>query len=93
MKDLIVDLEETFSTLHGHNLKLNPRKCIFGVRSGKFWGYIVTKRGIDANPEKVQALCNMQSPMTLCETQRLVKHLIVLSRLISRLVDRSLPFL
>ncbi|XP_075507440.1 uncharacterized protein LOC142544265 [Primulina tabacum] len=49
---LIPDLVETFSTLGSYGLKLNPQKCIFGVRSEKFFGYMVTERGIEANPEK-----------------------------------------
>lgn len=52
--DLIGDLEETFSILRRHDLKLNPSKYIFGVRSSQFHGYLMTERGIEANPEKVQ---------------------------------------
>ncbi|XP_075474325.1 uncharacterized protein LOC142505285 [Primulina tabacum] len=59
---LIPDLLETFATLRSYGLKLNPQKCIFGVRSGKFLGYMVTERGIEANPEKVQAIRDMVSP-------------------------------
>lgn len=58
-KDLIDDLEETFSTLQRYGLKLNPGKCIFGVKSGHFLGYIVIERGIESNLKKVQALQNM----------------------------------
>ncbi|XP_073067283.1 uncharacterized protein [Primulina eburnea] len=44
----INDLEETFATLMQHGIKLNPAKCIFGVKSGKFLGFMVTERGIEA---------------------------------------------
>ena len=43
-------LQETFELLRRHNMKLNPLKCAFGVNSGKFLGFMVTQRGIEANP-------------------------------------------
>ena len=45
------DLQETFDTLRQYNMKLNPSKCAFGVSSGKFLGYMVSHRGIEANPD------------------------------------------
>ena len=53
-EEMIVDLQETFSNMREYTMKLNPRKCVFGIKSGKFLGYLVSQRGIDANPEKVQ---------------------------------------
>ena len=47
------DLKETFATLRQYQMKLNPTKCAFGVASGKFLGFMVSQRGIEANPEKV----------------------------------------
>ena len=47
------DLKETFATLKQYQMKLNPRKCVFGVASGKFLGFMVSLRGIEANLEKV----------------------------------------
>ena len=47
------DLHETFKTLKQYGMKLNPMKCAFGVSSGKFLSYIVSSRGIEANPEKI----------------------------------------
>ena len=47
------DLRETFTTLRQYQMKLNPSKCAFGVASGKFLGFIVSQRGIEANHEKV----------------------------------------
>mgnify|MGYP003347061486 CR=1 FL=1 len=55
-RTLIQDLEETFASLNAVNLRLNPEKCVFGVPSGKLLGFLVTHRGIEANPEKVKAL-------------------------------------
>ena len=61
-KTLIEDLEETFASLGEVNLKLNPEKCVFGVPSGKLLGFLVSHRGIEANPEKVKAISKMSAP-------------------------------
>ena len=53
---LIQDLEETFESLCQVDLRLNPEKCVFGVPSGKLLGFLVSHRGIEANPEKVKAI-------------------------------------
>lgn len=53
------DLRETLQTLRAANIKLNPHKCTFGVGSGKFLGFMISARGIDANPKKVQAIINI----------------------------------
>ena len=52
-EDLIPDLKETFENVRKHNMRLNPKTCVFGIRSRKFLGFMVSKRGIDANPAKV----------------------------------------
>ena len=49
-RTLIQDLEETFAILRQVNLRLNPEKCVFGVPSGKLLGFLVSHRGIEANP-------------------------------------------
>ena len=53
------DLEETLDTLRQYNMKLNPNKCAFGVSSGKFLGFMVSYRRIKANPDKIQAILDM----------------------------------
>ncbi|XP_019056122.1 PREDICTED: uncharacterized protein LOC109115929 [Nelumbo nucifera] len=58
----LIDLKEVFGTLRKYKMKLNPTKCTFGVGSGKFRGFMVTQRWIEANPEKIQAILDMQSP-------------------------------
>ncbi|XP_022854622.1 uncharacterized protein LOC111375929 [Olea europaea var. sylvestris] len=52
-------------------MKLNPEKCVFGVASGKFLGFMITHWGIEANPDKIQALAAMESPKTKKEVQKL----------------------
>ncbi|KAK1580997.1 hypothetical protein Q3G72_002138 [Acer saccharum] len=62
-----------------YGMKLNPAKCEFGVPSGRFLGYQVHQRGIEVNPEKIQALAKMVSPKTLKDVQRLTGCLASLS--------------
>nr|GEU67357.1 reverse transcriptase domain-containing protein [Tanacetum cinerariifolium] len=77
-KMLIADFFETFDNLQRINMKLNPKKCSFGVEEGKFLGYMVTSEGIQANPKKTKAIANMQTPQTLKEMQSLSEKLAVL---------------
>ena len=61
------DLKETFDTLRSYNMKLNPSKCVFGVTAGKFLGFMVSQRGIEVNPDKIQAIMKLTSPKTIKE--------------------------
>ena len=54
--DLLSDLEVTFRCLKAKGVKLNPEKCVFGVPRGMLLGFIVSERGIEANPEKIAAI-------------------------------------
>ena len=65
------DLKETFTTLRQYQMKLNPNKYAFGVASRKFLGFMMSQRGIEANPKKVQEILNMKSPKTVKEFQKL----------------------
>ena len=67
--NLLRDLEETFASLRKVNIKLNP--CVFGVPSGKLLGFLVSHRGIEANPDKIKAIEAMQPPRRLKDIQRL----------------------
>jgi hypothetical protein len=62
---LISDLAETFDNLRKFKMKLNPKKCTFGVPSGKLLGYLVFCHGIDPNPETVMAITKMKPPESL----------------------------
>ncbi|XP_075504607.1 uncharacterized protein LOC142542043 [Primulina tabacum] len=88
----IIDLEETFATLMHYGIKLNPAKCIFGVKSGKFLGFIVTDRGIEVNQEKVKSVLSMPSPRSVKEVQKITGRIASLSRFISRSAHQSYPF-
>ena len=58
----IADLQETFENLRRFKWKVNPTKCMFGVPSGKLLGFIVSSRGIEANPTKINAIRFMKPP-------------------------------
>ena len=73
-------------------MKLNPLKCSFGVSSGKFLGFIVHARGIEANPEQVRALQDIKIPSTRREMQSLNGKVATLSRFISKATDKYIPF-
>ena len=55
-------LQETFELLRRHNMKLNPLKCAFGVSLGKFIGFMVMQRGIEANPIQLKDIMDSQTP-------------------------------
>jgi hypothetical protein len=89
---LIADLEETFASLRKYQWKLNPTKCVFGVPLGKLLGFIVSNRGIEANPEKITAITDMEAPATIKDVQKLTGCIAALNRFISWLGERGLPF-
>jgi hypothetical protein len=85
-------MAETFDNLRKFKMKLNSKKCIFSVPSGKLLGYMVSRRGIDPNLEKVSAITKMKPPESLHDVQKLMAYMATLSRFISRLDIRRLPF-
>ncbi|XP_076891522.1 uncharacterized protein LOC143542952 [Bidens hawaiensis] len=90
---MLRDIRETFQTLRRANMKLNPGKCSSRVEEGKFLGVLVTKGGIRANPEKVEALIQMKSPKSLKELQWLNGRLVALNRFLSKIATRTLSFM
>ena len=88
----IRDLANIFKILRGHKLRLNASKCSFGVGSGKFLSYMVTRRGIEVNPDQVRAINNLQPPRNPKEVQKLTGMTAALNRFISRSADRCRPF-
>jgi hypothetical protein len=92
-EDHLADLAETFANMRDARLRLNSEKCVFGVRQGKILGYLVSHRGIKANPTKIQAIINMTPPQSARDVQRLTGRLAALNRFISKSTERSIPFL
>ena len=77
--------------LRRFNIKLNPKKCVFGVPKGKLLGYIVSEHGIEDNPKKITSISNMGPIRNIKGMQRLTSCLAALSRFISRLGEREMP--
>ncbi|CAL8153079.1 unnamed protein product [Prunus armeniaca] len=90
--DHIENLAKAFIILRKYNMKLNPSKCTFGVSSGRFLGYLVTQRGIEAHPNQIEAILNMKTPATTKEIQSLTGRAAALNRFLSRFTDKCRPF-
>ncbi|KAL0458423.1 UNVERIFIED_CONTAM: hypothetical protein Slati_0469500 [Sesamum latifolium] len=90
--DHVKDLNETFTVLRKYRLKLNLGKCAFGVSVGRFLGFMVTRRGIEANPDKIKAILDMGPPTNINEVQRLTGRIAALSQFISKSAEKGLPF-
>jgi hypothetical protein len=88
---LIIDLEETLASLREYRWKLNPNKCVFGVPSGKLLGFIISHRGIKANPKKISAITNMKARTCIKDVQKLTGCMAALNRFISKLGERGYP--
>jgi hypothetical protein len=55
-------------------------------------GFIISNRGIEANPVKIMAITDMEAPTTIKDMQKLTGCMAALNRFISRLGERGLPF-
>ena len=87
---LVQDLEETFGNLRKINLKLNPEKCVFGVPSSKLLEFFVSHRGIEANPDKIKAIEQIEAPRQIKDVRQLTGCVATMSRFISK--SESVPF-
>ena len=83
------DLRETFLNLRKFWLKLNPEKCTFGVPAGNLLGFLVSSRGIEANPSKIRAIESMRLPRCLKDVQKFTGCMASLSRFVSRLGEKA----
>jgi hypothetical protein len=88
---LVHDLRVTFDKLKSNNIKSNPEKCVFGVPGGMMLDFLVSKQGVEANPEKVSAITNMGPVQDLKGDQQVIGCLASLNRFVSRLGERELP--
>ncbi|XP_057432295.1 uncharacterized protein LOC130725052 [Lotus japonicus] len=86
------DLREAFGELRKHNMRLNPEKCSFGIQSGMFLGFMITRRGIEANPDKCKAIIEMQSPTSVKDVQKLMGRIAALARFLPCFGNKSAPF-
>ena len=88
----LADLKEVLEVLRETRMMLNPKKCVLGVTSGKFLGYLVSRRGIEANPDKVRAIQEMSPPRCVRDVQRLTGRLAALNRFLSQSASKALLF-
>ncbi|KAM2589505.1 hypothetical protein TB1_046426 [Malus domestica] len=88
----ITNLSETFTILKRYRMRLNLNKCAFSVGSGKFLGFIISQRGIKANPEKIKAIIDMKELVTSKDIQSLTSKVVALTRFISKATDRCAFF-
>ena len=74
---------QAFKVLQKYNMKLNSTKCSFSITSCKFLSFMVTQRGIEANPYQIRSIINIPSPACVRDVQCLAGHVAALSRFIS----------
>jgi ribonuclease HI len=91
-ENFIEGLQLVFNRWRRYRWKLNPEKCVFGVPSGKLLRFIVSHRGIEDNLEKIKAIMRMEAPRSQKKVQRLTRCMAALSRFISRLGEKGMPF-
>lgn len=83
---------DKFSSLRAAKLKLNPEKSVFGIEKGKVLGCLVPSKGMEANPDKINAISNMKPPSNRKKVQKLMGRMAALNRFISKSANKSLPF-
>ena len=88
----VAHLDESFQVLKNYNMKLNLTKCAFGVSAGKLLGFILNSQGIEANPNKIKVVLDMQPPSNTKEIQRFTGRIAALSRFVSRSSDKCWSF-
>ena len=88
----IEHLKQSFDVLDQYGMKLNPTKCSFGVSSGKFLGYLVTQKGVEANPYQIQSIRGIESPRCIKDVHKLTGRIAALNRFISKSSERCYPF-
>ena len=89
--DHLDDLKETYDTLCSYNMKLNLKKCAFGVTTRKFLGFLVSLRGIEVNPDKIKAIMELTLPKNVKEVQSLNGKIAALNKFVSKATDKCLP--
>ncbi|KAL0405074.1 UNVERIFIED_CONTAM: Polyprotein P3 [Sesamum radiatum] len=77
-EDHLKNLKQAFGIMRAYGMKLNPSKCTFGVHGGRFLSYMVSEKGIEANPEKIEAIAGLRLPRTLKEVQKLTDEAVSL---------------
>ena len=90
--DHAAHIQQTFDLLREYGMKLNPLKCAFRVKAERFLGFMVTQRGIEANPTQLKTILQSPAPNSKKGIQQLTSRLAALGRFISRFTDRLKTF-
>ena len=90
--DHAAHLQQTFDLLRKYGMKLNPLNCAFGVSAGLFLGFMVTQRGIEANPAQLKTILQLSAPSSKKGIQQLTGRLAAPGRFISQLTNPLKPF-
>ena len=90
-EDHVANLRKLFERLRKFQLKLNPAKCTFGVKSGKLLGFVVSEKGIEVDPDKISAIQNLAPPRTQKEVRGFLGRLNYIARFISQLTYKCDP--
>ncbi|GJV46014.1 reverse transcriptase domain-containing protein [Tanacetum coccineum] len=91
-EEIIRDITETFKTLRQINMKLNPKKCTFGMQEGMFLGYKVSTSGLRPCPDKADTVLSLPSPRCIKDVHKLNGKLASLNTFLSKSAEKSLPF-
>ena len=87
----VVNLRKLFERLRKFQLKLNPAKCTFGATSGKLLGFVVSKKGIEIDPDKVRAIQDLPPPRTTKKVRSFMGRLNYVARFISQMTAKCDP--
>ncbi|CAL2265841.1 unnamed protein product [Prunus armeniaca] len=89
--DHVGHLRQAFNRMRAHGLKMNPKKCAFGVTAGNFLGFLVHQRGIEVDKNKATAIMAAPPPRTKKELQSFLGKVNFLRRFISNLAGKIWP--
>ena len=87
----VKNLRKLFERLRKFQLKLNPAKCTFGTIFGKLLGFIINRKGIEVDPDKIKAIQNLLPPHTQKEVRGFFSRLNYISRFISQMTTKCDP--
>ncbi|CAN6684946.1 unnamed protein product [Malus baccata var. baccata] len=87
----LIDLRQALTRIRIHKLKMNPKKCAFGVRAGNFLGFLVHQRGVEVDKNKSWAIMESPSPTNKVQLQRLLGKINFLRRFITNLAGKIQP--
>ena len=89
--DHVINLKKLFERLRKFQLKVNPTKCTFGATSKKLLGFMVNKKGIEIDPDKVRAIQDLSLPRTKKKVKSFMGRLNYIARFISQMIAKCDP--